>query len=500
MAAAGSYSKGSVAMDDFTCMGGRMANLKSYGAAGMSDLSTGRPTAHTGALFGCTSGIRSIRNQPQLQSNATPKTEDISALWRKALLPKHTTVKSGIEECGIALKIQPNTRQHMDLEQLFAEVAGICYCLITIQSNCIGLRNSQSAVNQDYNVKNEQWQHLASHFRIHFSKRDSFSVSQHSSTSPAIKRLAAKCAKFCSKEILDGLERIRTSNALSTSLLQTLVLQQYLWRLLEQNGCLSKEMDEELEYLLAHINEVLRRIWDQAERWFRGSSLFERLLDLSFEFAGRMRHWCTKMPWTICTALVVLWGVCWMFHPSQSPGTIDTLFDFSDSQNLLPEASPVADSFFEDKAQYGNTQLPSLGTFIAEAPIAESMPFESPPFFASIWSPLPTGFSYVDREPLNSTVPFFQHIDLGGPSTMPQHDSGIIGQTKDLLLGFPGEREIENFAPNSWEDPTTHSQVSELQVSMAMLTDSNVETHHRDSSAVELISQVPVLSTREHPY
>jgi hypothetical protein len=35
-------------------------------------------------------------------------------------------------------------------------------------------------------------------------------------------------------------------------------------------------------------------------------------------FPGTIRPRCTTMPWTIWPALVVLWGVCWMFHPPRS--------------------------------------------------------------------------------------------------------------------------------------------------------------------------------------
>lgn len=47
-------------------------------------------------------------------------------------------------------------------------------------------------------------------------------------------------------------------------------------------------------------------------------TLWEKLiyfiLYFSFsEFPNRLRPLCTTMPWTIWPALVVLWGVCWMF-------------------------------------------------------------------------------------------------------------------------------------------------------------------------------------------
>ena len=47
-------------------------------------------------------------------------------------------------------------------------------------------------------------------------------------------------------------------------------------------------------------------------------------------FSEAIRPRCTTMPWTIWPALVVLWGVCWMFQPSERP---------ADTQNELDEVS-----------------------------------------------------------------------------------------------------------------------------------------------------------------
>lgn len=38
------------------------------------------------------------------------------------------------------------------------------------------------------------------------------------------------------------------------------------------------------------------------------------------EFAGNHRPISTTWPWSIRPSLAVLWGVCWMFHPGESPG------------------------------------------------------------------------------------------------------------------------------------------------------------------------------------
>ncbi|KAF5632459.1 hypothetical protein F25303_9418 [Fusarium sp. NRRL 25303] len=50
------------------------------------------------------------------------------------------------------------------------------------------------------------------------------------------------------------------------------------------------------------------RLWDPSDEKERLG-----LSDLFFEFPNNFRHTCTTMPWTILPALLVLWGVCWMF-------------------------------------------------------------------------------------------------------------------------------------------------------------------------------------------
>jgi hypothetical protein len=480
-------------MNDLACIGSWTANLNSYGAASMHDVSARRSTLHNEDMVDFTSDIESIRNQSQLQSDETPKLVEKSITRRKASSSRHATVELDPEDYHIAL-IKDADRGHIKQDQLIKELKEIYAGLVMVESKCMEVDNFQSAADEDHHLSDEQWKFCMDVYRALLDEQRGLLLSsQHPSASPAFKRLGAKYAKQFSKSILVRLGHLRNNDSSYLGLVQTMVLQHDLWRVLAHSDCLSEGMEEELEDLLAHIDEVLERIWDRAERWFRGSSLFEKLLDLSFEFAGRMRHLCTTMPWTIWTALVVLWGVCWMFHPPQSVGTINTLFNFLDSQNLFseasPTASPITDSFFEDKTQHENTQIPSsLKVSSAKALITASIPLRNPPPSASIWPPLSTSFSYVDREPLGSTPPFIWHTDLGGPSGMPHHHSSIVGQARGLLLEFPGENEFGGLTPNSLEDPTTHSPVSELGVSMAMLTDSNGQTHYQDSPSTDLIS------------
>ena len=66
--------------------------------------------------------------------------------------------------------------------------------------------------------------------------------------------------------------------------------------------------------------------------------------DLSV-FPNRRRPPCTTMPWNIWPALVVLWGVCWMFYtPPSTPFTDEHYVDF---QVGAPE--PIPYNFFSGK-------------------------------------------------------------------------------------------------------------------------------------------------------
>jgi hypothetical protein len=57
------------------------------------------------------------------------------------------------------------------------------------------------------------------------------------------------------------------------------------------------------------------------------------------EFPDGIRHLCTTMPWTIWPALVVLWGVCWMFYNPLSSEDVVNL------QSTLLETHDTFESF-----------------------------------------------------------------------------------------------------------------------------------------------------------
>ncbi|QGI96237.1 hypothetical protein CEK26_009306 [Fusarium fujikuroi] len=92
-----------------------------------------------------------------------------------------------------------------------------------------------------------------------------------------------------------------------------------LLEILGKNDLLVTYEEMTLMNLIDQIEAMLERL----KQWFRC-----RYEDLSrkkdvteeqglsepiFEFPNNIRHTCTTMPWTIFPALLVLWGVCWMF-------------------------------------------------------------------------------------------------------------------------------------------------------------------------------------------
>ncbi|KAF7563645.1 hypothetical protein G7046_g453 [Stylonectria norvegica] len=90
------------------------------------------------------------------------------------------------------------------------------------------------------------------------------------------------------------------------------------WKdLLENHGDLLEKAEGELldwlETTEAMLERLCKRLWRLYARLLVYATVFCFLYS---EFPHAMRHLCTTMPWTIWPALVVLWGVCWMFYPT----------------------------------------------------------------------------------------------------------------------------------------------------------------------------------------
>ncbi|RYP91693.1 hypothetical protein DL770_002218 [Monosporascus sp. CRB-9-2] len=129
------------------------------------------------------------------------------------------------------------------------------------------------------------------------------------------------------------------------------ILKEDLIRLVEEEIRLVEEEILFVKESIRHIKEEIclqeLRIWALS---FMLVLLLQRLLQLAWipEFPNNFRHPCTTMPWTIWPALVVLWGVCWMFyngegvrdinnHAISQEFEIDWPWQFNDTGGLPPE-------------------------------------------------------------------------------------------------------------------------------------------------------------------
>jgi hypothetical protein len=110
-----------------------------------------------------------------------------------------------------------------------------------------------------------------------------------------------------------------------------------------------------LEQILAELcrRAKLRRREELIHRFLRFLALlWQKLLEsLLFshnvsEFPNKHRPPCTTMPWNIRPALVVLWGVCWMFNPQNPTDDAQLLPLSADEQTLISsgKAFPIQTS------------------------------------------------------------------------------------------------------------------------------------------------------------
>jgi hypothetical protein len=115
---------------------------------------------------------------------------------------------------------------------------------------------------------------------------------------------------------------------------QPLELQQPLSRLRRPA---EKQRQEREENLIHHVARllILLALWQKFLTLWQ--KLIERLLFFCkfSEFPNKRRPACTTMPWNIWPALVVLWGVCWMFYYPDSPTGVAQLQPLSTVEQTM---------------------------------------------------------------------------------------------------------------------------------------------------------------------
>ncbi|KAK4164313.1 hypothetical protein QBC43DRAFT_317935 [Cladorrhinum sp. PSN259] len=123
-------------------------------------------------------------------------------------------------------------------------------------------------------------------------------------------------------------------------------------------GHLGQSLEQLHEEFHRHILEFLDDVFDFLKNLQDELTHFVKLSRLWSEFPCNRRHFCTTMPWTIWPALVVLWGVCWMFIVGFSEQ------DFIDPSLLpMPEQDGGYEPLFSTQPVYGSQPLSPAAYF-----------------------------------------------------------------------------------------------------------------------------------------
>ncbi|KAH8901689.1 hypothetical protein GQ53DRAFT_8239 [Thozetella sp. PMI_491] len=221
-------------------------------------------------------------------------------------------------------------------DQLLIEVQKIYADLATIESKYVELSSLWHQDNRCFSaicdkLSDGERQSLTAQYSTLLQEYYDFALApQKSLTNSALRRLIWKyeapyrTALFSFSDLLD---MIHNPYCISILALRALSLIE------SAEGKLLKWLEE--------IEDILDRIWKRFQRCLY-QPLTYALVYLHFfsEFPDGIRHLCTTMPWTIWPALIVLWGVCWMFYPH--PATDE--FDQDDWPSLLRQLDRAEDA------------------------------------------------------------------------------------------------------------------------------------------------------------
>ncbi|KAF9776811.1 hypothetical protein IL306_004928 [Fusarium sp. DS 682] len=210
---------------------------------------------------------------------------------------------------------------------VLTEVKNIYRGLVMVEKKCTAIEKGQSSSNpRSSDLNSEQWDALkAIHRTLLHEHHDSSAAS--SPLSPQLYELRkialnhslhSRTLRRFSDRLLPLLRREQELES-ARLWLEVLKLSSSLIGILNKGGALSKLEEMALLDTMEYIEAILERL----KSWFRNKyEDLSRKKDATeeqsitapiFEFPNNIRHVCTTMPWTILPALIVLWGVCWMF-------------------------------------------------------------------------------------------------------------------------------------------------------------------------------------------
>ncbi|KAG4273649.1 hypothetical protein FPRO04_09516 [Fusarium proliferatum] len=238
-------------------------------------------------------------------------------------------------------------------EQLVAEVKAIYAGLVMIETKCTEVDKAASA---NSNYSSEDWQIIALHRQLMYEALDSVNIAtvkalQAHDLGALLSEVSLRSQRFCRlNSRLLPLLQARNGTPSSVRFVEFMTLIGALSNILIKYSSLLDFTDTILAGLFDLIMSIIRRLNLRFRSAYEELKCRNASTQIIFEFPNNMRHVCTTMPWTILPALLVLWGVCWMFIIG--PG------------DLEPEKfKPPAPTFSPAPASYDFLENPSVAYY-----------------------------------------------------------------------------------------------------------------------------------------
>ncbi|KAG4283414.1 hypothetical protein FPRO06_07793 [Fusarium proliferatum] len=210
---------------------------------------------------------------------------------------------------------------------LVSEVKTVYVRLVKVEEVCAQIEQRQprnSERNLDLNL--EQWEALQAIHSTLLHEHNELRI-DFSSLSPQLRHfrkiaydysLQSRSLRRFSDCLLPLLKREQDLES-ARQWIEIMKLSSSLIEILGTNDLLFLDKEMVLMNLIEQIEAILSRL----KAWFRcryddlsrtkDVTEEQGLAEPIFEFPNNIRHTCTTMPWTILPALLILWGVCWMF-------------------------------------------------------------------------------------------------------------------------------------------------------------------------------------------
>ncbi|KAF5660634.1 hypothetical protein FCIRC_12065 [Fusarium circinatum] len=238
---------------------------------------------------------------------------------------------------------QPAT-QSISQEQLIAEVKGIYAGLVMVETKCFEVDNGQSTQGR---LTPEKWQHLvALHRTLMFENCGASNLSSSPKTphdhelGALLSEVSLRSRSFCRlSSRLQPLLQTTKGPPSCVRFVEFFQLISALSDILSKYSSLLDFTDTILTGLFDLITSIIRRLDLRFRSAYEELRCRNATTQIIFEFPNNMRHVCTTMPWTILPALLVLWGVCWMFIIG--PGDVEP----EKFKALVPTFSPAAAAY-----------------------------------------------------------------------------------------------------------------------------------------------------------